>query len=267
MSFGSDVFAAFQNSHLDGQKLYPDGNNAFAIGGTSPVGASTSLVPTKPMEFQPSQTWDMNAPTTQPNPYLGQMADAIRGQVTQNLDRNILPQIRGNFQSIGGFGGSRQGVVEANALNDANQGLSNALANLYGTDWTNAQNRGLQQQQISNAYDLGLGNLGLGFGNLGLGQQNSMQNFYTAQRGQDLQAAGLGSQLVNSGNQNFINQGQGIYGIGNVYQQAPWGTIGGFNSAISPYTGLGTTTTQNQQSPLGGFLGGALGGAQLFSMF
>ena len=218
------------------------------------------------------QPWQVSAPGGQPssnlgmggggnNPYIGGYAGAITNQVTQNLQRNILPGISSGAMAAGGFGGSRQGVVEANALNDANQGLSNSLANLYGTDWTNAQNRNLQQQSLDNSYNLGLGNLGLN-------AQNSQNSFYTAQRGQDLQQYGLGASLVNQANQGYMNQGQGLYNIGQTTQQAPWGTVGSYQSAFQPFSGLNSSTTTSQSSnPWASALGGAIGGAQLSPLF
>lgn len=82
------------------------------------------------------------------NPYLDQMAQGITNQYTENLQENILPGIRYGAQAAGGFGGSRQGIAEGKAIGESNEGLANALANLYGTDWTNQQNRDLQKYGI-----------------------------------------------------------------------------------------------------------------------
>jgi len=194
------------------------------------------------------------------NPYLGQHAAAITNQVTQNLQRNILPNISSSAMAAGGFGGSRQGVVEANALNDANQGLSNALAGMYSQDWNAQQGRNLQQYGMDQSYNLGLGNLGLG-------AQNSQNSFYTAQRGQDLQQAGLGAQLAQMANQGFLGQGQGLYNVGTTTQNAPWSSMGNFTNVSSPYTGFGSSTSSQSGNPWASALGGALGGAQLGGMF
>jgi hypothetical protein len=239
----------------------------------------------QPQQYQPAQsapqssTQSSGSPGYTPNPYLGQMATSITNQVNQNLQRNIMPSIQSGAQAAGGFGGSRQGVVEANALNDANQGLSNSLTNMYYGDFTNSMNRALQQQSLDNSYSLGVGNLGLGYtqaqnsynlglGNLGLNAQNSQNNFYTAQRGQDMQQMGLGSQLSQAANQGYLNQGSGVYDIGSQYQSAPWQTMGNFNSAATPYTGYGATSTTSQgTNPWAQALGGAAMGAQLGRLF
>jgi len=234
--------------------------------------------------------------TYTPNPYLSDMAKSITSQVTDNLQRNILPGIGSAAVAAGGYGGSRQGVVEANALKDANQGLSNSLANLYGQDYNSAMSRGLQKYQGDQNYNMGLGNLGLGFqnsaqnyalglgglanqrygqdqnyalgmGNLGLGYQNSLQNFYTAQRGQDMQGLQLGANLFQQGNTGMQQQGQGLYNLGLTQQQAPWNVVGNYTNTVSPFTGFGNTSTNTPGNALAGGLGGALVGAQLYNIF
>jgi hypothetical protein len=285
-----------------------------------------------------------------PNPFLGQMANAMTNKVTENLNRNIMPGIRSAATATGGYGGSRQGVVESNVINDANQGLSNALAGMYMGDYNSQMGRNLQQygmdqgynmglgnlflgnrnsdqnfalglgnlglgfqnsnnayelgagnlalgnknsdqnfalgagnldlgyQNSNNAYDLGAGNLALGnknadqnfalgVGNLGLGIQNSNQNFYTQQRGQDLQQVGLGADIFSQGTEGMLDQGQGMYNLGLTAQQAPWQTLTGFANTSSPYTGYGSTTQDQSGSAGAGFLGGAIGGSQLYQMW
>lgn len=231
------------------------------------------------------------------SPYVDQMVQSVTDQVNNNWQRNQQPGIASSAQSVGGYGGSRQGVVEANALNDINRNLASTTANIYQTDYENQQNRNLQEYAANNNLALGmgglalnaanasnqnqlnLGNLGLGIqnsnqgynlglGNLGLNAQNSQNNFYTAQRGQDLQQYGLGASMVNQANQGFLNQGSGIYDAGSIYQQAPWGTIGNFNSATTPYTGFGATSTQSQSAnPWAQALGGAMLGGQIGRLF
>lgn len=201
-------------------------------------------------QFNPAQTqfsdpWNYN----QKNPYLSQMADSIKSQVNDNLQRNIMPNISSGAQLVGGYGGSRQGVVEANALKDANQTLSNSLTNMYYGDYNNAMNRQLQKYGMDQSYNLGLGGLQLG------------------NRNTDLNAVQLGANLVNQSNQGYLGQGQGIYNLGLTAQQAPWQTVNGMNSATQPYTGFGTTTSNNNGSAGAGFLGGAIAGGQLYNLY
>lgn len=208
--------------------------------------------------FKPSVNLGMGS--GQSNPYIGSYGQAITNQVTQNLQRNILPNISSSAMAAGGYGGSRQGVVEANALNDANQGLSNALAGAYSNDWNQQQGRDLSRYGMDQSYNLGLGNLGLN-------AQNSNNNFYTAQRGQDIQSAGLGAQLMQMGNQNYLSAGSGVSNLGTSQQQAPWQTMGNYTNTLSPFTGFGTTTNSQNSNPWASALGGALGGAQIGKLF
>lgn len=183
----------------------------------------------------------VNVNQYQQNPYLAQMGDVLTSRVTQNLERNIMPSIRSNAIAAGGFGGSRQGVVEANALKDANQTISDALTGAYFQDFTNQMNRNLQQYGMN-------------------------QGFYTNQRGQDLAQTQLGANLWQMGNQGMLGQGQGIYGLGSQQQQAPWQVVGQGNSGLGQWSGYGTTTTGSQGGGLTGALGGALAGGQLWGL-
>ena len=73
------------------------------------------------------------------NPYLSQIAGNIGRQASDNYLRNLAPQIRSGAQVAGQYGGSRQGVIEANALRDLNQGVSDSVSNLYGNAYNQAQ--------------------------------------------------------------------------------------------------------------------------------
>lgn len=193
------------------------------------------------------------------NPYLGAQAGAITQQANQNLQLNQLPGIASGAVAAGGFGGSRQGVAEGVATGLTNQGITNSLANLYGTQYQQDQQNDIARQQVSNNYNLGLGGLGV--------QANTANNnFYTQQRGLDQSGAALGSNLYNQGNAGYLSQGTGLTGIGNTQQQAPWQVTNNAGNAFSQFSGLGggQINTQNG-SALGGALGGGLIGQQLVS--
>lgn len=133
------------------------------------------------------------------NPNLGGMADEItrRSNLARDQGNNA---IRSNAVGVGGLGGSRQGVAEG--INNAmsNDSLQGNLTSLFGTDWTNQQNRNLTNQ----------------------GQQ---MGFYTQQRGQDQTGAALGANLFQQGQQGMwgpLNNANGVYGnytgLGNTTQ-------------------------------------------------
>ena len=249
---GGDTISTSASDRLAGlEKRFDPKTGMISQGSVGGIPAPTAASPlSNPFAF------------SQQNPYLDQMGDAITGQVTDNLQRNILPGIASSAMQAGGFGGSRQGVVEANALNDANQGLSNALTGMRFGDYNNTMGRQLQKYGMDQSYNLGMGNLALG-------NKNSDQGFYTQQRGQDLQQVGLGASLFGQGNQGMLNQGQGIYNLGLTGQQAPWQAMQNFGNVAQPYTGFGSTSSSGstEGSKGAGFLGGALAGSQAYNIF
>ena len=178
------------------------------------------------------------------NPYLTQMGDTVVNQMTDNYNRNQLPAMRSGAVAAGGFGGSRQGVVEANGLNDLNRGIGQNLTNLYGQDWTNAQNRNLQQQSINNSYDLGLKSNDLGYANLDSNNQQFGANY--------------GLNVLNAQNQWAQN---GVQATTNM-QNTPTNYNTMFNNNQNAIAGQGGTSTSTQNNQGNPWLG-ALGGAQM----
>lgn len=180
----------------------------------------------------------------EPNPYLDQQAETIRRGFNRNLQETVLPGLRSRFIGSGGLGGSRQGIAEGLAAARSGEGLSSAITNMYAQDYENSQNRGLQGQIAGM-------NAGLQARSMDLNDQiqrlNSERNFYTSQRGQDLSQLGLAAGLLGQANQGFLNQGQGIYGIGQQEQNAPWQQLQNYSGLLGPYQQAGATNTQTQQ--------------------
>lgn len=176
------------------------------------------------------------------NPYLQQMGDVMAGQMTQNFNRNVMPGISSQMMATGGYGGSRQGVIEANAMNDLNGQIGNALTNLYGQGY----NTSLQ-------YDLGLRNNDLGFA--GLDSQIAQNNFNNR-----LNGANFGLGVFNQGmanNQTGINAGTNIQNTPMNY----WSQFANQFNGIGQGYGSTTGSTSQQGNPVLGALGGAqLGG-------
>ncbi|MDE2415251.1 MAG: hypothetical protein KGM60_10880 [Comamonadaceae bacterium] len=191
--------------------------------------------------------------TQQPgmNPYLQQAMDATSNNATQNWNHTIKPAIASQAMAAGGYGGSRQGVIESNSANDLNQGLSNALSNLA----FNGYNSGLQ-------YDLGLRNNALGFGNLDLGYANLDRTINNDNIANQMQGANLGLNVYDrlmQNNQTGLNAGTNIQNTPLNY----WSQItNGINGVGSGY-GTSTGTTNVQGNPLLGAMGGAQLGSQL----
>lgn len=182
------------------------------------------------------------------NPYLLPMMQSITDQVTSNFNRNVMPQISQQMMATGGYGGSRQGVIEANAMRDMNQGLSNSLANL-----------GLQDFNAQRGYDLGLRGNDLGYA--GLDAQIAQNNF-----GNRLAGANFGLNLFNQGmanNQTGINAGTNIQNTPMNY----WSQFANQYNGIGQGYGSTTGSTSQQGNPVLGALGGAQLGSRLGSMW
>lgn len=191
-----------------------------------------------------------------PNPYLEEQVGNITRGFNRNLQEQVLPGLRSKFIGSGGLGGSRQGIAEGLAAARSGEGLSSAITNLYASDYENSQNRSLQGSIAGM-------NAGLSARNMDLQDQmnrlNSERGFYTSQRGQDLQQLGLAAGLLGQANQGFMGQGQGIYGIGQQEQNAPWQQLQNYSGLLAPYQQAGATNSQGQQysyNPTMQYIGG-----------
>jgi len=257
------------------------------VGGGAAFGGTSSGVDygsTRPMQSggglpSASPAGSISSYTAGQNPYLQQMGDALVQQNTQNLQRNVLPRIGSAAMAAGGYGGSRQGVVESNAISDLNTANANGLASLYGGAYnTNLQydlgrrnndlgrrsqdqsydlgrrNNDLGYFGAANSYNLGMGNLGLGYA--GLDRQIANDNMSWGQQGYN-NNMGLWGQLMN-------NNQVGI-GAGTNIQNAPqgyWQQFGNQYNSIGQ--GYGTQTSNGGGgNPIMGALGGAKLGSQV----
>lgn len=227
----------------------PGSGAGYQTGGVYPQPGSGAGYQTGGVYPQPggsSMSGSISSGPAGQNPFLTQMGDAMVGQMTSNLTRNVLPQLSSRAIAAGGMGGSRQGVIESNAMNDLNTQVGSALANLYGSGYNTALN-----------YDLGLRNNDLGWGNVGLGYANLDRNINNDNNNWQLQGANLGLSLQDR----LMGYGQLGLGLGtqindNAYQN--WLRFSQGANSI----GQGYATT-NQSGGGGSVLGGALGGAQL----
>lgn len=175
------------------------------------------------------------------NPYLQQMGDMMAGTMTNNWKRQVQPQIASQAIASGGFGGSRQGVAEANSANDLNMGIGSALSNLYGQGYGQGLN-----------YDLGQQNMGLGYANLDRSINNDNLNW-------QMQGANFGLGVydrLQQANQLGLQTGSQI-------QNTPMNYWNQFSQgANSLGQGYGTQTSQSGGNPLMGAIGGAQLGNQ-----
>ena len=261
-STAADNYYSNANEAAWGRPSNVGSRPANGYGYASATGAE--IVNTKPLQVgggspSASPAGSISSATAGQNPYLQQMGDALVQQNTQNLQRNVLPRIGSAAMAAGGYGGSRQGVVESNAISDLNTANANGLASLYGGAYnTNLQydlgrrNNDLGYFGAANSYNLGMGNLGLGYA--GLDRQIANDNMSWGQQGYN-NNMGLWGQLMNN-NQTGIGAGQGINNTPINY----WQQFGNQYNSIGQ--GYGTQTSSGGG---GNPIMGALGGAQLGS--
>lgn len=206
------------------------GGPAFASGAAPSGATSSGSTSGGSMSFNPTM-----------NPYLQQMGDMMAGTMTNNWQRKVQPQIASQAIAAGGYGGSRQGVAEANSANDLNMGIGSALANLYGQGYGQGLN-----------YDLGQQNLGLGYANLDRNINNDNLNW-------QMQGANFGLGVydrMQQANQLGLQTGSQI-------QNTPLNYWNQFSQgANSIGQGYGTSTQSGGGNPLMGAIGGAQLGSQ-----
>lgn len=163
----------------------------------------------------------------------------------QNLDLNILPQVRDQGIAAGGRGGSRAALTEGVARGLAGQELTRQTGQLGATALTNAQQ--LQGQTANSLAGLGV--------QQNLGQQNTALNagqLALANQGLGLEGLGAAGNLAQSG-QNSVGQlGLGAGSLaGNLYNagagnqlSALQTALGGIPSALNAGTAPGQILSQ-----------------------
>lgn len=122
--------------------------NAQAVDPTQAFSSLGSVNPTQALEQQLSGQVN--------NPYLDQQIAGIGTDISNNLNRNIMPGLRSEAVANGQYGSSRQGIAEGLATQGATQQLANQSANLRSAAYEAAQTR--QGTAASNLSNLGLTN-------------------------------------------------------------------------------------------------------------
>lgn len=232
------------------------------------------------------------------NPYLDQQIAAIGTDISNNLNRNVLPGLRSQAVASGQYGGSRQGIAEGLAAQGATQQLANQSAMLRGNAYEAAQNR--QGTAASNLSNLGISNstnnanrdlagqttnaanslqaslanqqanlqaqmantsnaMGNNQFNANLGLQNNSQAI--ANSANNTSNATAGANLLAGG----LNYGNGAYGqqLSNLGlpQQQNWQNLLNYANVIQGGAGLGSTSTSSASAPGGSNpIAGIIGG-------
>ena len=103
---------------------------------------------------------------------------------------------------------------------------------------------------------------------MGLGQQVADQNFFSNQRGQDINPAQVGANIYSQSLAQQLAQGQGLSNLGLAQQQASLYPFQQYANMLNPLTGLNQTGTNTQGgNALSGAIGGGLTAAQLYRIF
>lgn len=228
-------------------------------------------------QLNPTQAIQQLLSGTPNNPYLDKQAAAITGQLTRNLQENVMPGIRSEALASGQYGGSRQGIAEGLAASRMNQDLAPALTGLYGSAYENAQQRmgatagalndqafqnantnaqrqfSANQQNAANSLNTQQFNANLGLQNNAQQMQQNVQNLNNRMQGLNI----LGT-TQNMQDNNYAAM-MGALQSPNDYQ---WSQLSNYNSLINPV--VGSTTSQNaSKNRLAGGLGGAMAGGML----
>lgn len=207
----------------------------------------------------------------------------MQGEGTNNLMRNILPQIGSNAVIAGQYGGSRQGVAEGNAISDFTRQQQQSITQM-GQNNTNAA-VGAQTQSFNQGQDRALAaTQGLGAQQYGVASQNAVMEQQARQanadRTQAASQANLGAQMgTNALNSTNTQAGMGgITGLlgaaGAQAQNQDSYTLnqaGKVNGLLAPYLGQvpGSSTSSQPlyENRTGNILGGATAGLALGKQF
>ena len=199
-----------------------------------------------------------NAPnSTVLNPYMMQQAQSIMDMQNRNLNEGAFQQIKDNSMMNGGYGGDRQGIAEGVAMRGADQNTRAQLGSLFGNAYESQAGRDLSRYQgdqsnstnrfgITTGAQTAASNLqgqqAMANAQLQSGMEANRNNFYTAQRGQDFEQQRLGAQLYGQGQQGLMGGYQGLGGIYDANQSAPWQQLQNYSNLASPFTGGGSST-------------------------
>lgn len=208
----------------------------------------------------------------------------MQGDLTDNLKRNILPQIGSSAILAGQYGGSRQGVAEGNAISDLTKQLSqsatqfgqnntNAAVGAQATAYGQGQDRSLAALQGLSAQQYGVAGQDAAtknaaeFGNVST-TNNINANWAT--RDQQAQTTNQGAALQGTLAGAGLLSGQlaGSYGVGQNQDSYQLNQAGKVNSLLAPYLGLNGSTVTNQplyQNTGGNILGGATAGLGIWN--
>lgn len=176
------------------------------------------------------------------NPYLDQMFGTVAQQAGEQFQEQTMPGIASMFGGAGRTGSGIQQELVGGAMDDFQQNLLQAGANIYGQDYNRAMEQDIQRRQLG--ADIGKAGM-LGAPGFQAMQQQDIANMLQA------------GQITQGQAQQMINAEQDRW---NFQQQAPWQALGQYSNVVHGMPGGYGTQTQEGGGGGGGLLG-ALGGA------
>jgi hypothetical protein len=201
--------------------------------------------------------------------YMNPYTQAVTERSLQDLERSRqLEQVKTSAQATAAkaFGGSRQGVAEAETNRAYGENAARLLAQQNAAAYTNAQqisendlNRAMQAQQLNQAKDLATTQQALALsGQFGLANQDAALRASLANQGVDVSTGQLNTQNAQQAalaNQAAYNQ-MAQYNASNMQQaglsnQAAYNQMAQYNAGLAQQTGLANQAAFNQAGQFG----------------
>lgn len=229
--------------------------------------AGYAAVPTAATSYQPGLTAAQQTATKAAgvdigdinnfmNPYTTNVVNEMGRLSDQNVQRNILPQLKGSFVGTGGFGSDRFAKATGQSLADINSNLTGQQYGALSAGYKSAVDQAIQNAQLENQAAQTQGNLASKEQELGLAGANAMtkagselQAFEQAKIDAPLKTATNAAQLLKgytvptSTTETFKGPMAGVYGNSPLSQVAGLSALLG--SAFNPTSG-GNSAWGNQ---------------------
>jgi hypothetical protein len=202
--------------------------------------------------------------------------------ITNTLQRQVLPGIRSGAIASGQYGSSRQGIAEGNALSDYTKQLTGAntqlglqnSANAIGAQ-ANAFNQG-QDRSLSALLNLSGQQFGQASQNAALDQQAQLANqavntdYVKSNQAAQLATNAQNNAASSAGANQLSNLFSQLYGVSNNNDNYAIDRAGRVSGLLSPFLNVNSSQTSSQplyQNRAGNAFGGALAGASLGNSF
>jgi hypothetical protein len=192
------------------------------------------------------------------NPYTTNVVNRMGQLSDQNLQRTVMPQLKGNFVGTGGFGGQRFANATGQTLADISQSLTGQQYGALSAGYSDAVKNALTNAQLQNQAAQTQGNLAAQEQTLGLAGAGAETKAGAEQ--QAFEQAKIEAPLKQATNAAQLMKG---YTIPTSTTETFKGPIAGVyaNSPLSQVAGLGTLLASGTNAKGTGWLDKAIGAA------